>query len=234
MDFTDSSLFDRKDVRMTLSKAQKYLSKLKAHQGSASSASSAYDYGYAVSSRRSKRPGAGLATITSVLDLTAATRAKPTFEDFKDYRKKLQDDALAKYTERCVVSVDISNLKDELFAQNSKCGVSKILTEIDFLNAQLTRLKQFLTSATSATCKTDAELEYLYNKNSKSLSETYNSSTTWSVFAEDELKAQIKLLSKKVTDLEFERDKRNALNHITVKLSSFSREVIGLDDGDTE
>jgi len=229
MDYTDPSLFDRVPVRMTLKTAQNYMGKLKGAQASAPKSkakarrASLYAYG--------ADPYSSItSTSSATLDFLSQSTLEPTSDSFLEHIQKSVDAAHEERAKRFVVSYDIIVLKDALFAKNAERGVSQILSQIDFVNAQLADLKSLMQSSTSAIQPSDAEmLKLLYTRNNAA-SVTVPKPVTVAVYTQAELKEQIKQLTRKLKELEEKRDKLNSTSHITVPLSSFSRSELGLDD----
>jgi len=230
MEYTDSKLFDRVPLRMTLSTAQKYLSKLKAAQGSGSAKGrKAQQLGWYGSPDSSS----DWTTPHSTLDFTSASTMKPTYDIFTKHVEEQISAARQKYDQRFVISYDISVLKDAIFAMNAECGVSLILSQIEFFNAQVANLKNVLKKTLTSIQPTDFDtIKFLYLKNSSSDATTTSKSINVATFSSIEINDKIKKLTRKLSDLEAQRDKLNATRHITVLLSAFSRAELGLIDDD--
>jgi hypothetical protein len=232
MEYTDPTLFDRVPVRMTLTTAQKYMNKLKCAQGSSSNKPKGRRGAAAYAAYGFEAELYGTTATGSTIDFTSASTLKPTSDSFVSHIQERIATAREARDKRFVVSYDIIVLKDALFAKNAERGISQILSQIDFINAQLADLKSLLSSSALAVQTSDIDMITLLYKMNNMGSITVAKPVTVAVYSQVELKKLIKNLTKTLTELEEKRDKLNATSHITIPLSSFSRAELGLNDDD--
>jgi hypothetical protein len=207
---SEGELVVRIECPMTLNSAQKYMAKLKAHQGANNSNAATRRYAplpsYVLDSRKY---------------ITAVTTAEEFSNLIEQEKLKLQEEQLQKRT----VSLDIILLKDAVHKYNSENGVDKVLSMIDYVNAELAELKNI--EKGSIAVNTNNEL--LFKKyNDEPAENRINMNITVNIYDSKQLKQQIVGLNTRINQLENERDKLNASGSITVNLSKYSLDIIGL------
>lgn len=230
---TSAELVERTTVSATLSNAQKYIGKLKGAAHASTSGTTKrknYGHGAAVWGESDSE------TLTTEIDMLSLLSQCSTVDELVQQVELEKQKQLQKVNDKRVVSLDISNLKEAIHKKNSECGVSNILTTLDFINAEIAHTKSILVSVEGKKYNTLQSVFSAYQldtERKKTMSTAYVNmmtgiNTRTGIYDVEELKEKVKNLNKRVMDLETERDKLNAIVKIDVQLSKQSMEILGL------
>lgn len=212
MEFTKN----RREFKVNLTAANKYMTKLKSHQSS--NVSTVDQWG------RKTKVANGPVTRLNITQLMVKYMQSPEnsqlTSDIESSRKYQQDQA---ETSRSV-SLDISMLKNAIFRANGLGEIDSVLTEIDYLTNLKTEYNQIIKG-----CGEDIDV----NQSMQMMKKSYETSNTYqqvevNIWNRTELMNEIKKINKRINELEMKRDKLNATTEVTVFLSEKSVEVLGI------
>lgn len=217
---------DGREITISLSTANKYMTKLKSHQ-SAEREEVTPSYG------RRKPVGTNVPAKTSVTKILmrnihsendnfqSAHILGTIDEEIKTESQKI----VSAYTKTKRVFWDITTLKNKIFYTNGYKGIDTILSKLDLLQS----LKSDFASL-NKNLEGSHDLNLLVKMYNKSNSEANSSARdiTVDAFNKQNVQATLKAINQLVTILETERDKLNSTTDVTVFLSNDSLEILGL------
>ncbi len=215
------------EVEFNLSTAQKYLAKLKSHQKSTTN-TTPQPYGYRSSRRHQPMDLSSQYSVVDTFNVAQVNNA----DDYKSKVGALVSKTMDARNETRSISYDIINIKNAVHKVNSSNGIDEILSTIDFLNAELSGWRSIQKTSNNITFSGDSLI--LKAAFDKAISDSNNGKSpeipcmNVSVYSEDHVTTKIKLLTEALNKLEEKRDTLNVNTKIKVKISSHSKNVLGL------
>lgn len=221
---TQLNLFRNNEIEMNLATAQKYLAKLKIHQKNTSEMQPNYSY----STGKNKNAYDSNYSILEVSNLAKIHN----LEDFVNKLNEQADKVKETRTTMRNISYDIVVIKDAIHKQNSLLEIDQLLSTIDFLNAELSNWRVIEMNGKSMKQLPEAnELKIAFDK---AISETTNGRSPLipcmnvAVYENNFIKNKIKLLTEEINVLESKRDYLNVTTTIKVKISDYSKDILGV------
>ena len=124
-------------------------------------------------------------------------------------------------------------LKKELFKKNGECGLSEVLSSLDFLNSKLTFYKSILEGIDgNSNLSLSEDIKEVFNNERKAILGTedkiQNMGFAINMHESSGIETEIKNLKREINELE---DKKMALNSgkkIDIEISEFAKDLLGL------
>lgn len=217
-----------KEIKVSLTTANKYMTKLKSHQSSEKEPTDPYAAAYG---RRGRKNNAS--TVSATTDVSVIFNKYVAAEPFvlEELIPSIEKELAEHFTsirdtflKNRRIGWDISMIKNSIFATNGASGIDHILSKIDHLNSLKTDYQQLLKSLSGRTYA----LAY-FNAHAKAVaSGTTPSETTMDAWNKTELEQQIKTVNRQINELETQRDRLNASTDVTIHLSDESLEILGI------
>lgn len=146
-----------------------------------------------------------------------------TVESLQKYINEKSDEIKTYRENRFALQADLNAIKQAVFKGNMNSGISDILVQIEETNFRINLLMQLGKSGDSYN-KIDSEgLQRMLDKSYLSGSGSYVSLTNTAEYTDS-----INELRKELEKLENQRDKLNANTEISVKISTVTAELLGL------
>jgi exonuclease VII small subunit len=217
---------DGKTVTVSLTAANKFMTKLKTHQSSEKETEDTWG-----SSRRSKsRASNAVQAKTSVKKILMKNCEKNDTGIHLNHTERTEiNDSIADqtksvvnaYTQNKRIFWDITTIKNKIFYTNGLKGIDTILSKIELLNSMKSEL-----STINKSLEGKHDLDILLKLYNRSVDDHVD--ITVDSFDKDDVNKTIKKINQMINELETERDKLNATTDITVFLSTESLEILGL------
>jgi hypothetical protein len=218
MNYTLNDAYGRVEHECTLAQAQKYMTKLKAHQGPSVTTDC---YGRKV--KAVITPSVATIKITNNIQLydinNLTAGAQIEIDRVRDERD-----------EKRAISYDIIAIKDVVHRTNAKHGVDKLLSLRDFLNAELADLKPMLKTLQSAHPIDNLKVikESYDNSDEKMQVQISTAGVDVAVYDKATVEKTIEETNKKINEIENERDKLNTTVKVILYLSKYSVKALGI------
>lgn len=217
---------DGKNVTISLTAANKFMTKLKTHQSSEREPEDTWG-----SSRRSRsKTTNSVQAKTSVKKIlmkhceksdTGIVVNDQTRQQINETIANDTKNAVNAYTQNKKIFWDITMIKNKIFFTNGVKGIDTILSKIELLNLMKSELSTINKSLEGA-----HDLDILLKLYNRSIDD--HSDINVDAFEKKNVGETVKKINQLINELETERDKLNATTDITVFLSNESLEILGL------
>lgn len=215
-----------REIKVSLTTANKYMTKLKAHQSNEKIPDDPYGSSY----RRGKKGVTFTASATTdVSNIFNKYVASETFI-LQDVLSPMEQELNAHFEstrdafiKNRRIGWDISMIKNAIFSTNGVSGIDYILSKIDHLNSLKTEYQQLVKTLSGKTHVLASFAAFIKTHESGT-----SSDTMMDAWDKDELQKQVKDINKQINDLETMRDKLNATTDVVIRLSDESLEILGI------
>lgn len=220
-------LFENKDgktITISLTTANKFLTKLKTHQSSEKETNEV-SWG---SNRKNKSNN--IAPKISINKILMKYDNKDDHNIYYDDKNKITDDI--NYATKSVVDSyvkdkrifwDITTIKNTIFFTNGQKGIDTILSKIELLNLMKSELSNIRKSLDGS-----QDFDLLIKMYKRSKDNNNNENINVDTFDKNNVQDTIKKINSMINELENKRDKLNATTEIEVFLSNDSLEILGI------
>ena len=165
---------------------------------------------------------------------TYSCTSKYTFEPYIDDKNIIEDVSKAikhirdEFNMKWLLMEDKQKLKNCIFQKNMESGLSNILAEITILTSKKEELKNMIGQYAINAIKQDDLQKTLNNLRNMEENTENNINITLEIFNRQEIEQMLYDISKKINELEEQKDKINCNTIICVELHSETMKFLGL------
>jgi hypothetical protein len=201
----------------SLSKAQKYLDKLRSIATS--------EWTQNRGKRRQQYSSSN--SFKCYLTVSELNNFSKTDEEFRANFEKMAQDNQKMVTSKLNLIRDYKNFKNMVYNQNANCGLSNVLTQIDLLEEERQIYESIKSNLDSYHPLGSDKLSDVYSKLGSYIS-TEMKEIKFAVFNPTDVSERMKQINRELEALENKRDKLNANTSITFTFSQDTIDLIGL------
>jgi hypothetical protein len=211
--------------KFNLSKAQKYLDKLKTS--------------ISVPTQTSVRRGRQTCNYNNptnkyYISVNEINNLISSEQELINNYNKLVKESIDVVETKMIIMKDYKNFKNKVYTLNAKSGLSDVLTQIDLLQEEKNIYDQIKSNMENITYLSETKLGELYNKVKATTEKSYYSSSNefvdlkLKIFNLDELKEKLKKINIELEELETKRDQLNAGSIIEFNFHQKTLDLLGI------
>lgn len=212
---------EHREVRkFNLSKAQKYLEKLKTVVND-----------HVLNKRNNRRWGDNNESAKVYISVSDIYNLVSSEQELIDNYRNLVNESLDAYDTKLIFLQDFKALKNMVYTLNAKCELSYVLTQIDLLQEEKNMLNQIKTGMEGISYLPESKLGELYNRLTNENITVSNSDLSvfkLKIHNYEDIKQKLRLVNIKLEELETKRDQLNATTTMEFSFHKKTLDLLGI------